>query len=351
MSRALPRTLFVGPPAVVAHYRVILPATALGADWLTVGPRGADWKQARVSAAVVQDPVPADFRDITGYETVILQRPHEPYWAGAVERFKARGARVLIELDDDLHAVRSEARHEIRDQYDAAAMRRLERNLRAADGLIVSTPHLAARYAELAGGPVWVCENGLDLDRYDHERPDLPGVWIGWAGAQGHQDAVETWAPAVCAVLRARPQTRLVSVGLPFAAQVAAALAVQDRPRCLALPPANLQAYPASLALADLALAPAVDTPLFRGKSDLRWLEASALGIPTVAHPLVYRRVRDGETGLLASTAQEAEAAILRLVDDADERARIGAAAQAEVRRERAFPAAATPWTTALTDR
>ena len=75
------------------------------------------------------------------------------------------------------------------------------------------------------------------------------------------------------------------------------------------------------MTLFDISFAPSAENNQFRGKSDLRWLEASALGIPLVAHPDVYPEIEDGVTGVHARTPDEVEAALLRLVDDA-ERAR-----------------------------
>jgi glycosyltransferase involved in cell wall biosynthesis len=118
--------------------------------------------------------------------------------------------------------------------------------------------------------------------------------------------------------------------------------------RCVGLPWGPIETYPAAMSSFDIALAPAAHTPFFRGKSDLRWLEASALGIPTVADPWLYRSVEDGVTGLHAATPQQAREAILALVDDAALRERIGAAARAYVREHRCIQAVAPQWERAL---
>ena len=86
------------------------------------------------------------------------------------------------------------------------------------------------------------------------------------------------------------------------------------------------------MTLFDVAIAPSAENNQFRGKSDLRWLEASALGIPLVAHPDVYPDIEDGVTGVHASTPDEVEAALLRLIDDA-ERARAHRRRRARARR------------------
>jgi hypothetical protein len=58
----------------------------------------------------------------------------------------------------------------------------------------------------------------------------------------------------------------------------------------------------------DVAIAPSAENNLFRGKSDLRWLEASALSVPLVAHPDVYPEIEDGVTGVHARTPAGVEA-------------------------------------------
>ncbi len=100
--------------------------------------------------------------------------------------------------------------------------------------------------------------------------------------------------------------------------------------------------------LFDVSIAPSAENNQFRGKSDLRWLEASALGIPLVAHPDVYPEIEDGVTGVHARSVDEVEAALLRLIDDDEERERIGAAAHDDVAEHRRIQVAAQSWADVL---
>jgi O-antigen biosynthesis protein len=102
------------------------------------------------------------------------------------------------------------------------------------------------------------------------------------------------------------------------------------------------------MAAFDVALAPAAPSAFFAAKSDLRFLEAAALGLPVIADPRVYPTVVHGETGMHAATSAEAREHMLTLVDDADLRRRLGGAARAYVERERAMPVAARTWREAL---
>ena len=212
------------------------------------------------------------------------------------------------------------------------------------DGVICSTPFLAQRYRKY-NERTWVCGNGIDLERYAYARPEHDHVNIGWAGGIGHTTSVTPWLPAIANVLRARPEARFVTVGAPFAGELAGEFGAE---RCRSLPFAPLEVYPASVSTFDLALAPSGNNNLFRGKSDLRWLESSALGVPVIGDPGVYAELEDGVTGLAASTPEEAEAAMLALVDDPGCAERLGEAAHEYVKEHRRIEVAAERWADVL---
>jgi glycosyltransferase involved in cell wall biosynthesis len=149
----------------------------------------------------------------------------------------------------------------------------------------------------------------------------------------------------VADVMRSRPATRFVSIGQPFAKRLQAEF---GEDRCIAVPFTTLECYPAAMASFDIAIAPAGRSNFFRGKSDLRFLEAGALGQAIVADPTVYGEVEHGVTGFLAETPDAARPHLLALVDDAELRARIGAAAQEYVRRERDMRVMSRQWAAAL---
>jgi glycosyltransferase involved in cell wall biosynthesis len=91
----------------------------------------------------------------------------------------------------------------------------------------------------------------------------------------------------------------------------------------------------------DVALAPAGRGGFFRGKSDLRWLEAGALGIPVIADPAVYPEIEHGVTGFHAETPAEMRSILLELIADAALRAGVGRAARDHVAAHRRIEVAA----------
>ncbi|MEA2154213.1 MAG: hypothetical protein QOE11_353 [Solirubrobacteraceae bacterium] len=337
---SLPDTLFVGKAGSgICWYRCTLPAMALGLDWVSVA---GDPPQAAVRTGLTREPV--GLADLSRYEVVVLQQPFATGWKQVIRDLKAAGTTVLFEIDDYVHAVRKMHSHELQKYFTKELLASAECNMRLADGVICSTPYLARRYTSLHRR-IWVCTNGLDLARYDLEPPPRDGVTIGWAGGIGHDEAVRAWLPAVAEVLRARPQARFVTVGAPFAQLLEREFGAE---RCQSVPGAPLEMYPAAMTRFDISIAPAAHNKLYRGKSDLRWLESSALGTPVVCDPFTYAGVEDGVTGFHARTGAEVRDALIALVDDPALRSRVGEAARAHVREHRSATVAAQQWARVL---
>jgi glycosyltransferase involved in cell wall biosynthesis len=336
--------LFVGiGTSAPCWYRCALPARALGADWIGVGG-GGDAGALTIRTGEWSRDI-GGVEDLASYDVVVLQQPRGSAWLSAIADLQRRGTRVLFEIDDDVHGAATAAHHATAAKFTKPILRALEAAMRACDGLICSTEHLAARYSTF-NPEVWVCQNGLDLGRYALTRSPRESVTIGFAGGTGHRPAMVPWLRELLHVLAVRHETRFMSVG---AEDYASALAERFGPqRCIGLPWGPIETYPAAMSSFDIALAPAARTPFFRGKSDLRWLEASALGLPTVADPVAYPAIEDGVTGLHAATPAQAREAILTLVEDGPLRARIGAAARAYVREHRCIDAVAPQWARAL---
>jgi glycosyltransferase involved in cell wall biosynthesis len=337
-----PRTLFVGKNmSGICWYRCALPAMALGHEW--VGVR-EDPPELQLLTGMTDRPF--EYEHLFEYDVVVVQQPATRPWLHTIRKLQDAGVKVLFEIDDYIQSVRKIRTHEARDAFSRDVIDGAELNMRVADGVICSTPFLAQRFRKFNPN-VWVCRNGLDLKRYELELPARRGVTIGWSGGMGHQDAMRPWLPVVADVLRARPDTHFVTVGQPFADELAGEFGSE---RCFSVPFAPMEMYPAAMTQFDLALAPSSGSALYRGKSDLRWLEASALGIPLVADPEVYSDIEPGVTGMPAATPDEARDALFALVDDEALRRGIGAAARAHVREHRSIQAVAPAWARAIAE-
>jgi len=84
---------------------------------------------------------------------------------------------------------------------------------------------------------------------------------------------------------------------------------------------------------ADIGIAPLKDTSFNRGKSPLKWMEYSAMRVPTVASDTVVypEEIEDGVTGLLAGSEDDWMEKISYLIENEEARKRIGQEAYDDV--------------------
>jgi glycosyltransferase involved in cell wall biosynthesis len=340
-SLDLSRVLFVGRAGFYSTwFRCALPAMQLGADWCGVA---GDPPELEFATGVMRRPT--ILASLFDYDVVVLQEAGARY-APLVGELRAAGVTVLYETDQDLEGLCEHPKDFLRELYSRPVVDGMLKTMAACDGLIVPTPFLVGRYRDV-NARAWVCRNGVDLGRFALTRtPDPEHVVIGWAGHVGHEAALTPWLATVLDVMRKHPNVRFHSLGAPYADVVERTFPG----RALSLPWNDLISFPAGMIDVDIALAPSAPTPFFRGKSDLRWLEASALSIPVVADPGVYGEIEHGVTGFHAGDLDKLERVLTRLVRDAALRARVGAAAREHVSSHRSIAAMAPKWITALTE-
>ena len=337
---SLPKTLFMSRgDKAPGWYRCALPALALGSDWVLYA--GAPPETKLVFGRSQRQLTLADVAD---YDVVVLQQPRGAEWLAQIRAWQKRGVVVLADSDDWLRGIRKLKDHDFAQAFDRKAIEEFELCMRAVDGIICSTPWLAERYSSLNAN-TFVCRNGIDLKRYALTPPARDHVAVGWAGATGHREAMRPWLGEVASVMRENDKVNFVSVGQTFARDLAATFGTE---RSLFVPFSPFDTYPASMTLFDIALAPAGDTSFYRGKSDLRWLEASAIGLPLIADPEVYPDVEHGVTGFHAETPQEMGAILRELIADEPLRRKVGAAAKAYVTEHRSAQVAAQQWAAVL---
>ena len=210
-------------------------------------------------------------KDLSDYEVVVVQQPAACRWLKLIRELQAAGVVVLYEIDDYVQSAHKIKSHELSDTIDAEFVRQMELSMHVADGIICSTDYLARRYR--AHNPrTWTCANGIDLPRYAHPRIEREGVTIGWSGGVGHKASLERWEPALRSSCAPAPEVRFMSAGYRPPRTYVEEFGPE---RAIPVPPAKLEVYPATLSLFDVAIAPSAENNLFRGKSDLRWLEAA----------------------------------------------------------------------------
>jgi glycosyltransferase involved in cell wall biosynthesis len=285
--------------------------------------------------------------------------PYEGQLDGFVRvlsKCRKKGVPVVYELDDnllDLH------REEPWETYPGDSLRGVVSYLaRQSDGMIVSTPALAERVGRLRGNAV-VVPNALDERLFgpapEPVAPRASSVTIGYMGTLTHEvDLRMVLAPLRALLRRHAGRVRFELVG--GAAENRVASLFEGLP-FRQLHPRHDDAYPRFVPWMrrhlkwDVAIAPLVDDAFTQCKSDLKYLDYGALGIPGVFSDVrPYREtVRHRETGLLAANEPKAWVEALdEIASDGELRARLAAAATAEVHGSRMLRTNATRWSDAI---
>jgi glycosyltransferase involved in cell wall biosynthesis len=324
------------------YYRVMMPAIQLGVDWC--GIASLPPKLQVVTGSIRKTTQPPDL--IGDYKVVVLQQPKGEAWEQTIEAMQEAGKKVIFEVDDYLHGVEERGGEDTGriHGFDKRALILYERCMRMCDAMIVSTDYLAKKYAKFNPN-IYVCRNGIDPLRYQLTRPKRDTVNIGWAGASGHLKALAPWINVVNAIMLQREDTCFVSVGQNYADAIKPNV---GEARAIAIPFTALEQYPAAMTMFDIALAPGGGGTWYRGKSDLRWLEASALGIPIIARPSIYREIEDRVTGFHATGPHEMAPVLMELLNDADLRKKVGQAAKEYVLSNRTVKQMAQEWADAF---
>ena len=276
----------------VAWYRCFLPALALQADWIGYGTFPPEIHS--ITGFVRGDLQEPDYDD---YRIIVVQQPRGPKWCEWMWDLQAKGIKVVIEIDDDLKAVGHMKSHPTRKRI-LSHLHDYEQAMRFADGIITSTEVLANKLKRFNKN-VWVCEVGIDMERYQLQRKPDPTFTIGFAGGLGHEVSLMPWIPAINSVMG--EGVRFISVGVDYCPKID----VSHGGEAIAIPFTQVEYWPSVLANFDVLLAPGGDNGFFKSKSELKWIEASAMGIPVIASPVPYRSIRHGETGWLVRGAKE----------------------------------------------
>ena len=324
--------LFVGRgTGVVAWYRTGMPSLHIGSDWVAFdGPPPYGRMVASLKRGGHTLP---KFDD---YKILVVQQPAGTSWLREIRRLQGKGIKIIYEVDDYLHGVHKIKSHRSRVAFSKKSMDQFEMCMRVSDAMICSTEWLAKKYRAFNKN-IYVCKNFIEGHRYaPFQLPKRNTLNIGWAGGEGHREVVRAWLPAVEAILDDYEHVRFITMGLDIGL---------DRPKqCARVPFVPLENFPAALCTFDLAIAPAGRGGFFAAKSDLRFLETGALGIPLVADPFVYDDIIDDETGLLAEDVVSAEAALRVLIEDEEKCRELGRAARDHVLNYRSIEGGIEQW-------
>lgn len=286
------------------------------------------------SVSVLRTPTPDQLMDA---DLVIMQETGSTNSASLVQFMHKNNIPFIVEIDDFIHHVspRNLGGYGAWNPSTLYIHRSVEMMKRGV-GMTVSTPQLAREYFPYHPY-IYVVPNYLDKDRWDNPvvRKSDGKIRIGWCGGNAHADDLKMIAGVLDKLVKeydgkvifeTMGMTRRELAGVfPMKVQNEVCPSCGYEGELHHYPGEDLQNYPMVLASKgwDIAVAPVIDNSFGNCKSDLKIKEYAAVGIPTVASPVVpYREaIKDGAKILLAETFDEWYQNLKILIDDAEKRA------------------------------
>ncbi|NWO11372.1 glycosyltransferase [Chromohalobacter salexigens] len=200
--------------------------------------------------------------------------------------------------------------------------------LRLSDHAIASTPTLEQHMRPFQDGNVFIVENGLDdalceLSTEEHGFPKTEKVIIGYgSGTRTHDADFAEVTDALVSVFTENANVELAIFGhlnLPDSL-------APFKSRIRRVPFINSSDYYQALRQFDINLAPLEPGVFNDSKSNIKYLEASVFGIPSIASPreTFSDIICHGKNGLLAETTQAWYEALTFLVENPQQRQYIG---------------------------
>lgn len=189
---------------------------------------------------------------------------------------------------------------------------------RMASAVTVGNSFLA-NWARQANANVTILPSTIDPALYGEPKQHVArATTVGWIGSHSTVKYLEEILPSLASAARTRP-FRLLVVGatIPFKA----GMEIECRPWSAEREAADLREM-------DIGLMPLPDNEWTRGKCAMKAIQYLSVGIPAIASPVGanVEVVRDGSTGILASSAQDWERAVAMLLEDLPARQRLGEA-------------------------
>jgi len=269
-------------------------------------------------------------------DIVVIQRDFPRYTDECeivLAQARTLGKPVVYELDDLLTEL--PAQHPDLEFYSKARAAILQAVVEA-DAVIGSTP-LLCDYLREFNSNTWLLSNYLDDQLWSLDAPESLdasnecSVTIGYLGSPAHLPDLELIVPVLTRILSRSERVRLVFWGMKPPAPLSEHPQVAWHIPAL-VSYAEFAAYFARQTC-DIFIAPLQDNLFNRCKSPLKFLEYSAQGIPGVYSRIApYASVIEhGKNGFLASTLEEWEEYLVRLIDTPNLRRQVGIAARQTV--------------------
>lgn len=239
-------------------------------------------------------------------------------------------AALVYEADDDFFHL--DPKSPSYAGFPKARLDRIRDYVRACDAVTVTNEKIKAIYEELNPN-VTVLPNAVDVDMFKAVRKqkdeyDRGQIIIGWTGSTTHYTDLLPFVDAIKFILNKYPQVTFLLGGWADCGFFA------DIPpnRIIRIPwTRNMLEHIQNVGKMDIGVCPLADNKFNESKSNLKFLELAAAGIPAIVSDVIaYGAVKDGKHGLRVKTTGKVDQhwikAMETLINDARLRQQYGRA-------------------------
>jgi glycosyltransferase involved in cell wall biosynthesis len=235
---------------------------------------------------------------------------------------------IVVELDGKKLTIWQDGKGQFDIERNKKKVAAAKKCLEMADAVSVTTEELKKFYSQFNDN-VFVLPNSIDFSIWQPVKMVNDGlVRITWHGGCSHyQDLVEI-GPTLTSITKRHKKVKLEICGHEFKGIFKDVNRKQYQFHRWVATPAH--PYKQMLLNADIAVIPLKDDLFNVCKSPIKWIEYSALNIPSVMKniPPYSEVVEHGVTGFLYNTPEECEYYIEKLIADPVLRGRVGKAAR-----------------------
>lgn len=340
-------TLASGYYRVLLPLKVLLDKGAIQAVWKGMLPKDSEGKLK------VDDRVKDLMAKLLNWANVYFLEREERGGTliPIIEKAKRLGKTVVMDIDDHVVAFPDIPCKPVADWWEEKVPDFLK-VLGRIDLLITTTPRLATVYRQYMepGSKAISISNYVDTHhpRWQIEKPATNGrLVIGWMGGPTHRDDLELLREPLKVILKQFPNTVFKYVGLEPEW-------IDELPQTQVIADAgytNLAEYPAHFVDFDIGLIPLIRNEFNDlGKSDLKYLEYSMFGFPSVVSnvPAYQGAIHRKRGFLVQNTTDDWLRGIRILVTRQGLRHSMGLEAKAYVERHRSIHQNAHRWATAF---
>jgi glycosyltransferase involved in cell wall biosynthesis len=265
-------------------------------------------------------------QDLSVADVIILQQTSSPDKIYMAYKYAKENQKLLVAELDDGFTIQDD--NPAKDKFvENEAEKWLENLCGVADVVTVTTEYLAeaVRKRLRKNGvkkDVVVLPNYLDMELWNLplRKNHTDEIRMLWAGSRTHRNDMKFIAPVIKKICKRYPQVKFLFTGDYMLNPLFKGINSEY------IDAVEFNYYPAKLnsIRADIGIAPLLNTEFNRCKSNLKSLEYGIAGMASVFSNTVYEHtVKEGETGLLAETADEFYHKIAMLIENPELRERI----------------------------